>query len=89
MNRNLNAVVHLRLVKEDSLTTLCHAGYTYTWTYKPLVNGKRRFYVLPAARYEDNPSFFATREEYDRMIASLKAMREFYKKSTIGFVEEK
>ncbi len=88
-NTEIGATVSLRLVKKDNVTTVCYAGYSFTWTYKPVIDGKRRFYVLPAARYENDPSFFSTREHYDRMISSLEAMREFYEQSTIGFVEEK
>ncbi len=88
-NTEIGALAHIRLVKQKGKTSIDKTSYSFTWAYKPLIADKRRFYVLPASHYENNPGFFTTREEYERMRTSLKAMRSLYEKKNIGFIEEK
>lgn len=45
------AMVKLMLTKKDTLTEITGAEYLLTWVHTPLVNGKKRYYVLPASQY--------------------------------------
>lgn len=43
------------------------AGYILTWVYTPYEDGRRRFYILPAAESEGNTTFPADKDSRDRM----------------------
>jgi poly-gamma-glutamate synthesis protein (capsule biosynthesis protein) len=42
------------LQKEKGLTSIKDAGYQLTWVYNPLIDGRRQYYILPAARFEND-----------------------------------
>ncbi len=44
--------VNFKKIKDESI--IDNAGYYLTWVYKPLIEGARKFRVLPLAQYEDN-----------------------------------
>jgi poly-gamma-glutamate capsule biosynthesis protein CapA/YwtB (metallophosphatase superfamily) len=46
------AMVSVTLGKEDGRLIIRDAGYILTWVYTPLEEGKRKFYILPAADHE-------------------------------------
>jgi poly-gamma-glutamate synthesis protein (capsule biosynthesis protein) len=87
-NTDIGALVNIRLVKHNDSVIIDHVGYTYVWTYKPQIDGKRHFYALPAAEYEDNKDFFTDTEHYKKMTKSLSAMRALYTKVNKGPVKE-
>jgi poly-gamma-glutamate synthesis protein (capsule biosynthesis protein) len=87
-NTDIGALVNIRLVKCNDEIIIDHVGYTYAWTYKPQVEGKRRFYVLPAADYEDNSAFFTDTASYKRMTNALSAMRKLYTTANKGIITE-
>ena len=87
-NTDIGALANIRLVKYNDKVIIDHVGYTYVWTYKPQVDGQRRFYVLPAAEYENNKEFFSDIANYKRMTNALSAMRALYTKANKGPVEE-
>jgi len=61
------AMFKLTLKKEKGKTSIKDSGYILTWVYTPLENGLKKYYVLPAAKYENNPTFFDTQASYDQM----------------------
>jgi poly-gamma-glutamate synthesis protein (capsule biosynthesis protein) len=48
------AMFSLKLQKESGHTTIKDAGYQLTWVYNPVVKGKKQYYILPAARFEND-----------------------------------
>ncbi|MCL2097426.1 MAG: CapA family protein [Bacteroidales bacterium] len=88
VNTDIGALVNIRLIKHNNSIIIDHTGYTYTFTYKPQEEGRRRFYVLPAAEYENNQEFFTDAAHYRKMIKALSAMRTLYTKANKGPVEE-
>ncbi len=44
----------ITLQKESGHCRIKEAGYRLTWVHNPLVAGKRQYYILPAARYEND-----------------------------------
>jgi len=50
--RDGGAMVKINLVKENGQVRIAEAGYQLTWVWLPLEGGKRRYYVMPAAKYE-------------------------------------
>lgn len=88
VNTDIGALVNIRLVKHNDHIIIDHVGCTFAWTYKPQEDGERRFYVLPAAEYEENKDFFTDTAHHKRMTKALSAMRELYTKSNKGPVKE-
>jgi poly-gamma-glutamate synthesis protein (capsule biosynthesis protein) len=58
LNTDGGAMVRLSLSKTDSIVNVDSVHYALSWVYTPTENGKRKFYVLPAARFENDSTFF-------------------------------
>ena len=61
------AMFQLVLQKNNGKTSIKSTGYYLTWVYTPIENGVKKYYVLPAAWYENQPAFFDTKESYNKM----------------------
>ncbi|HIP35460.1 MAG TPA: CapA family protein [Crocinitomix sp.] len=61
------AMLQLVLQKENGKTSIKSAGYYLTWVYTPTIEGVKKYYILPAAWYENNPSFFNNKDSYQKM----------------------
>jgi poly-gamma-glutamate synthesis protein (capsule biosynthesis protein) len=48
------ALIFVDLQVKNGEVSLSNAQYQLTWVYTPYEGGKKRFYVLPATRYEDS-----------------------------------
>ncbi len=81
------AMFRLVLKKENNNTLIKEANYHLTWVYLPKVNGKSQYYVLPAAKYENNTSFFDTEKSYTQMEVFLKDSRKFFQKENKSITE--
>jgi poly-gamma-glutamate capsule biosynthesis protein CapA/YwtB (metallophosphatase superfamily) len=44
----------VKLQKESGHTKIKEAGYQLTWVHNPIEKGKRQYYILPAARFEND-----------------------------------
>ncbi len=44
----------ITLQKESGHTRIKDAGYQLTWVYNPVKDGKKQYYILPAARFEND-----------------------------------
>jgi poly-gamma-glutamate synthesis protein (capsule biosynthesis protein) len=44
----------LKLRKESGRTTIKDAGYQLTWVHNPVEKGKKQYYILPAAQFEND-----------------------------------
>ncbi len=44
----------ITLAKRAGRTHIKDAGYQLTWVYNPVEKGKKQYYILPAARYEND-----------------------------------
>lgn len=61
------AMFQLVLQKNKGQTSIKSTGYYLTWVYTPIEKGVKKYYVLPAAWYENQPEFFDTKESYNKM----------------------
>jgi poly-gamma-glutamate synthesis protein (capsule biosynthesis protein) len=46
------AMLQIELTKKEGQTEITQAGYYLTWVYTPIINGKKKFYILPVSRAE-------------------------------------
>lgn len=51
------AMFSLKLKKQFGQTSVAGASYILTWVYNPMADGRRQYYILPAARYENDTVF--------------------------------
>jgi len=73
-------------VKGDT-TVISDAGYVLTWVYTPTEEGKRKFYILPCATFENTPEFFQTSSQYEEMMVFIRDARRLLDSLNRGFTE--
>ena len=49
-----------------------------TWVYTPVEEGKKRYYILPAAKFENDADFFNSAEDYNKMKSFIKDSRTLF-----------
>jgi poly-gamma-glutamate synthesis protein (capsule biosynthesis protein) len=47
-------LVHITLEKSGKHKAIQNAEYQLTWVYNPIIEGKKLYYILPAAQYEND-----------------------------------
>jgi len=85
--RDGGAMIRLDLALRGDTTVITDAGYILTWVYTPTEEGKRRFYVLPCAAFENRPEFFQSSSHYDAMMFFIRDARRLLDNLNTGFHE--
>lgn len=85
--RDGGAMIKLDLASRGDTTVITDAGYILTWVYTPTEQGKRRFYVLPCAAFENRPEFFQSPSHYDAMRVFIRDARRLLDSLNTGFHE--
>jgi poly-gamma-glutamate synthesis protein (capsule biosynthesis protein) len=80
-------MVSLNLARKNKKVCIDNAGYYLTWVYTPVENNKKRFYVLPAANYENIRGIMDTLS-CQKMKLFLSDSRELMKRESIGANEK-
>jgi len=73
--RDGGAMLKLQLVKNGDVVEVVNAGYILTWVWVPTQENRRRFYVLPAAKYEADKQMMDT-WSHNKMKAFIKSSRK-------------
>jgi poly-gamma-glutamate synthesis protein (capsule biosynthesis protein) len=47
-------LVHITLEKSGKHKAIQNAEYQLTWVYNPIIEGKKQYYILPAAQYQND-----------------------------------
>jgi poly-gamma-glutamate capsule biosynthesis protein CapA/YwtB (metallophosphatase superfamily) len=76
----------ITLQKSSGTTHIKDAGYQLTWVFNPIENGKRQYYILPAARFEDD-SLLVDKQSHEDLKLFLNDARELLG-SNIGKISE-
>jgi len=74
------AMFQLTLEKTNGITSIKSTGYYLTWVYTPMENKIKKYYILPAAWYENKPEFFDNKESFNKMKLFLSDSRALYGK---------
>lgn len=77
----------VKLQKKGNLVSIADAGYQLTWVYTPTEEGKKKYYILPASRYEDNKDFFDSEDSYNKMLLFLEDSRKLYGAENVAVPE--
>lgn len=70
------SMFRLRLRKEYGQTSVAEASYYLTWVYNPINNGRRQYYILPAAKFEKDTAFI-DRNSFPAMKTFIEDSREW------------
>jgi poly-gamma-glutamate synthesis protein (capsule biosynthesis protein) len=81
------AMFKLVLKKEGQSTSIKECGYYLTWVYTPIENGKKQYYILPAAQYENNREFFDSEASFNKMKAFLADSRKLFGAENVAVPE--
>ncbi|MFO7575322.1 MAG: CapA family protein [Bacteroidales bacterium] len=81
------AMVSVTISKGNDGLIIEEAGYILTWVYTPYEYGRRRFYILPAAEFEDYPLLPADKDSRDRLKLFLEDSRRLMNNHSRGIRE--
>ncbi|MEZ4922357.1 MAG: CapA family protein [Crocinitomicaceae bacterium] len=81
------AMFKLVLKKEGQTTSVKECGYFLTWVYTPIEDGKKKYYVLPAAQYEKDTSFFDSMESFNQMKLFIDDSRKLFGDENVNVPE--
>jgi poly-gamma-glutamate capsule biosynthesis protein CapA/YwtB (metallophosphatase superfamily) len=74
------------LKKQDGKVQISEAGYRLTWVYNPLSGGRRQYFILPAAGYE-NDTLFADSATRASLKQFLTDSHELLRSGSLNFPE--
>ena len=75
------AMTQVILTKKGNSCKVIDASYQLTWVHTPVLNGKKVFYILPAAKYENN-FFDSDTIAHAKLLEYTKAAREIMSNNT-------
>lgn len=61
------SMVRIELEKKKDSIAVSGVGYYLTWVYTPIENYRKKFFILPCSKFENNPEFFAKPTDYLKM----------------------
>jgi len=56
--RDGGAMTYIKLRKYNDIVEIAEMGYILTWVWTPIVNGQKKYYIVPVSRYENEEGFF-------------------------------
>lgn len=82
------AITYFTLVKENDKTEIVDASYSLVWTYKPIEDSVKRFYILPVENFEEKNDLFQ-QGYYSRFTQFVKDARSLLESNNCGIYERK
>jgi poly-gamma-glutamate synthesis protein (capsule biosynthesis protein) len=83
------AMVSVTIEKTETGLKITDAEYILTWVYTPIENGRRRFYILPAAAHEEDQEIPADKESKEMMKLFIDDSRRLLGNYNSGVTEKK
>ncbi len=84
--RDGGAMVDLSLVKDELGVRVDDVAYRLTWVWLPIRDGKRKYYVLPAEKYEQNKQMMDT-WSHNKMKKYIETARGVLEKENVNVPE--
>lgn len=78
----------LTLRKEAGKTRIYNAEYQLTWVFNPIINNRKQYFILPAARFE-NDTVLLNSQEHSSLNEFLKDSRDLLQTHNIRINEQK
>jgi poly-gamma-glutamate capsule biosynthesis protein CapA/YwtB (metallophosphatase superfamily) len=87
--RNGGAIAAIQIEKVGNRIKISNAGYFLVWVHTPIIEGKRKFRVLPAAMFEKKENYFSTDDQklFDEFVSDSRKLfqTENYNVPEIGY----
>jgi poly-gamma-glutamate synthesis protein (capsule biosynthesis protein) len=80
-------MIRINAEKKGDRTIITDAAYVLTWVYTPIEKYRKKFYILPAASYENKADFFSTPADYSKMKSFIKDSRKLLNTQNINIPE--
>jgi poly-gamma-glutamate synthesis protein (capsule biosynthesis protein) len=80
-------MIRLVMVKKEDSLEITETGYYLTWVYTPIVNGIRKFYILPCSKFENDPGFFPLNDDYVQMKNFISISRRLLNRENLNINE--
>jgi poly-gamma-glutamate synthesis protein (capsule biosynthesis protein) len=81
------SMVRIELTREDDSVRITNAGYYLTWVYTPIVQYRKKFFILPCSAFENKPEFFTNPADYIQMKKFINDSRILLYKQNINIRE--
>ena len=80
-------MLRMEFIKNDTETRLTESGYYLAYVYRPLIYDQREFFMVPVSQYENNPDFFSTDFQYNKMNIFIEDSRKLMQEKNTGVYE--
>jgi poly-gamma-glutamate synthesis protein (capsule biosynthesis protein) len=81
------SMIRIELTKNGEKYSISNAGYYLTWVYTPIVNYRKKFYVLPCSEFEKKPEFFDKPQAFYLMTKFIGESRKLFNEQNINVKE--
>lgn len=85
--RDGGVIFKLNLIKENNKVKIKNATYNLTWVYEPIINGQKKYFILPVKDFENNASEYLDKKNYNKMMRFANHARNLLSKENMGIVE--
>lgn len=80
-------MARIEFERNNGSLNVVNAGYYLTWVYTPIVNYRKKFYILPCSKFEKKRDFFTNAADYHKMMTFIIGARRFFESQNINFNE--
>jgi poly-gamma-glutamate capsule biosynthesis protein CapA/YwtB (metallophosphatase superfamily) len=81
------SMVRVELTKKGNKYVISNAGYYLIWVYTPIVNYRKRFFILPCSEFESKADFFDKPEAFGLMKKFISDSRKLLNEQNIDVKE--
>lgn len=85
--RDGGSIVKIRISKKANRINIEEANYALTWVYEYVENNKKKYLVLPVKEFENNPDFFKSLKDFNKMQRYIKHARNHLNTNNVNFLE--
>ena len=80
-------MVRIELEKRADTTIVSNTGYYLTWVYTPIGNDRKKFFILPCSKFENNRGFFTNPADFSKMKRFIGDSRKLLYNQNVNFHE--
>ncbi|MCE5346295.1 MAG: CapA family protein [Bacteroidales bacterium] len=81
------SMVRIELTRNGDAFSISDAGFYLTWVYTPIINFRKKFFVLPCSEFENRSEFFCNPADYIKMKKFISDSRALLYKQNVNFKE--
>lgn len=81
------SMVRVGLKRKGDKYIISNAGYYLIWVYTPIVNYRKKFFILPCSEFESKPDFFDKPEAFQLMKKFISDSRKLLNEQNINVKE--